>query len=350
MKAGVGIDERLGLSLDQQRTLVQEAARLGYTSLWTPASATGRSAFFTCGQWWQATTAVVPEGLSVGISVVPFPAWSVPTLAAEAATLNAFSGGKHILGIGLGGYPSEAFRQPLGLDLVPPLRLTREYLGATRDLLHGQKVTLDGQAVRLHGLQLGLAAPPTPVYLAAMGPQILRLAGAQADGVTPNWSSPEQIVWLREQVAEGARQAGREPGSVPFAQYIRVCIDDDADAARRAFVANMLGYAMARPGQPTDRGYRAHFGRMGFEEVLGDLEARRQAGAKMDELVDRVPPELALRVGYFGTPDGAAAALRELSRGLDEAMVRLISVRRGDLDGCLAAIGACQPSGWLLSD
>jgi alkanesulfonate monooxygenase SsuD/methylene tetrahydromethanopterin reductase-like flavin-dependent oxidoreductase (luciferase family) len=351
MKVGVGIDERLGLSLDQQRTLVQEAARLGYESLWTPTGTTGRSAFFTCAQWWQASAEVRPGGLDVGISVVPFPAWTVPTLAAQAATLSDFTGGKHILGIGLGGYPSDSFRAPLGLPLVPPLRLTREYLATTRALLNGQTVEHAGQAVNLHGLRLGLDAPPTPVYLAAMGPRILRLAGELADGVTPNWSSPEQIVWLREQVAAGARHAGRDPASIPFAQYIRVCIDEDETAARRAFVANMLGYALARPGQPKDQGYRAHFGRMGFEAVLGELEARRDAGAPVETLVDDVPPELALRVGYFGKPSGAPEALRHLSRGLDEAMVRLITTRPGDLDACLGAIRACRPlsltpAGW----
>jgi alkanesulfonate monooxygenase SsuD/methylene tetrahydromethanopterin reductase-like flavin-dependent oxidoreductase (luciferase family) len=346
MKAGVGIDERLGLGLEQQRTLAQEAARLGYDSLWTPAGATARSAFLTCARWWQATAEVVSGGLTVGISVVPFPAWTVPTLAAEAASVSDLTSGKHILGIGLGGYPSEQFRQPLGLELVPPLRLTREYLEAVRTLLSGGTVEQAGQAVRLHGVQLGLEAPRTPVYLAALGPQILRLAGELADGVTPNWSSAEQIVWLREKVAEGARRAGRDPSSIPFAQYIRVCVDEDEDAARRAFVANMLGYALARPGQPKDRGYRAHFGRMGFDEVLSQIEARRAAGASPGDLVDEVPAELALRVGYFGKPAGAADALRRLSRGLDEAMVRLISVRRGDLEACLTAVRACAPAAW----
>ena len=56
MKAGVGIDPRLGLSVAEQRELVQEAARLGYDSLWTPAGLTARSIFQTCHPWWMATT------------------------------------------------------------------------------------------------------------------------------------------------------------------------------------------------------------------------------------------------------------------------------------------------------
>jgi alkanesulfonate monooxygenase SsuD/methylene tetrahydromethanopterin reductase-like flavin-dependent oxidoreductase (luciferase family) len=346
MRAGVGIDPRLGLSRADQRTLVQEVARLGYDSLWMPAGVTGRSVFQTSVEWWSATTDVVPEGLGIGISVVPFPGWSVPTLAAESATVSEVTGGKFVLGIGLGGYPAESFRANFGLPLVPPVAYTRDYLHTLRGLFAGETVDYTGTGLSLHGAALGIKAPPVPVYLAAMGPQMLRLSGELADGVTPNWSSPEQIVWLREHVAEGARRAGRAASELPFAQYIRVCLDEDEDAARRAFAGQVLGYAIARPGQPKDKGYRAHFGRMGFEDILTELEARRDAGAPMSELVDLVSPELLLQVGYFGHPAGAAAAFKRLSRGHDEAMVRLITVRPADLEACLATVRALEPSGW----
>jgi alkanesulfonate monooxygenase SsuD/methylene tetrahydromethanopterin reductase-like flavin-dependent oxidoreductase (luciferase family) len=336
----------LGLSRAQQRALVQESARLGYQSLWMPAGATGRSVFQTAVEWWQATTEVVDGGLSLGVSVVPFPVWTVPTLAAESASVNEITSGKFILGIGLGGYPAESFRRQFGLPLVPAVALTREFLGTLRRLLNGETVNYQGQAVSLHGVQLAVNAASVPVYLAAMGPQMLRLAGECADGVTPNWSSPEQIAQMRPVVVEGARRAGRAPQSVPFVQYIRVCLDQDVEAARRAFATQVLGYAMARPGQPTDRGYRAHFGRMGFEDILTQLETRRDAGASMAELVEALPAELLLRVGYYGHPSGAAEALRRLSQGLDEAMVRLITVRSGDLEACLTSVRACQPGGW----
>ncbi|MBV9896869.1 MAG: LLM class flavin-dependent oxidoreductase [Chloroflexi bacterium] len=340
MKAGVGIDPRLGLSRQQQTELVKEAARLGFDSLWTPAGVTVRSIFLTCRDWWEAS------GLSVGTSVIPFPGWSLPTLAAEAASLNDLCGGKFSLGIGLGAYPSPALLRQLNLPKVPTVTYTREYLSGLQTLLKGETLDADGQGVKLHGLRLAFEAPKTPVYLAAMGERMLRLAGECADGVTPNWCSAAQIAWMRTYVNQGAQKAGRTAADVPFALYIRVCIDEDEDAARRTFAGNMLGYAMARPGQPKDSGYRAHFGRMGFEEVLTDLERRRDQGAKVSELVDLVPPELLRRVGYFGRADGAAEALRVLAADLDEAMVRLITVRSGDLDACVAAITACQPSGW----
>jgi alkanesulfonate monooxygenase SsuD/methylene tetrahydromethanopterin reductase-like flavin-dependent oxidoreductase (luciferase family) len=346
MQVGVGIDPRLGLSSEQQRALVQESARLGYDSLWTPASLTGRSIFQTCRDWWEATTQIVSDGLRVGTSVIPFPGWTVPTLAAESASLNDVTGGKFNLGIGLGTYPSDTFRQQLGLPLVPPVAYARDYLVTLRGLFKGEKVDHAGAAAQLHGVQLSIAAPPTPVYLAAMGPQMLRLAGARADGVTPNWCSPEQIAWMRQRVAEGASKVNRDPAEVPFALYIRVCVDEDETAARRAFASHVLMYAMARPDIPRDTGYRAHFARMGFDAVLTDLEERREAGVPFSQLLDAVPPDLLHSVGYFGGAAGAADALKRLSRGLDEAIVRLISVREGDLEACMKSIRACRPASW----
>src|SRR5437660_9854787 len=110
MKAGVGIDPRLGLSREQQRVLVKESANLGYDSLWTPAGVTGRSIFQTCRDWWEATTGVVAAGRSVGTSVIPFPGWAVTTLAAESVPLNAITAGQFPLGSGLGVYPAGAVR------------------------------------------------------------------------------------------------------------------------------------------------------------------------------------------------------------------------------------------------
>jgi alkanesulfonate monooxygenase SsuD/methylene tetrahydromethanopterin reductase-like flavin-dependent oxidoreductase (luciferase family) len=346
MKAGVGIDPRLGLSREQQAALVKEAAALGYDSLWTPAGVTGRSIFHICRDWWEATTDVVANGLEVGTSVIPFPGWTVPTLAAESASVNDITAGKFKLGIGLGGYPSEAFRHQLGLPQVPPVAYTRDYVHTLRVLFSGEAVDYTGKGVSLHGVQLGIKAPPVPVYVAAMGPQMLRLAGECADGVTPNWCSAEQIAWMRQHVADGARGAGRDPAEVPFALYIRVCIDEDEEAARRAFATQVLGYALARPGMPKTTGYRAHFARMGFDEVLSNLEARRDSGTSLRELVDSVPQDLLLKVGYFGRAAGAAEAMRRLSQGLDEAMVRLITVSAGDLEACLSAVRACRPDTW----
>ena len=181
------------------------------------------------------------------------------------------------------------------------------------------------------------------MYLAALGPQMLRLTGETADGALLNWATPERIAVSRERIDEGAARAGRDPGSVPMTMYIRVCIDDDVAAARQAFGAQVLSYAMGRPGIPKDAGYRGLFGQMGFDAELSELEQRREQGTAMPELVAAASDEMLQAVGYYGPPGPAPAAFARLSAGLDETIVRVITARPG-LDPVREAMAALTPA------
>ncbi len=175
---------------------------------------------------------------------------------------------------------------------------------------------------------------------------MLRLGGERADGVDLNWCTPEQISWSRERVAEGAARTGRDPSSVTVAEYIRVCVDDDVELARRTFMRNMLGYALGRHvAGPRERrlGYRAHFERMGFAQALSQLDDMRDKGTSFDDLVNAFPGELAQRVGYYGSPSGAAQAVRSLAKGLDTAIVRVVAARPG-VRHVMETVRACQPA------
>jgi alkanesulfonate monooxygenase SsuD/methylene tetrahydromethanopterin reductase-like flavin-dependent oxidoreductase (luciferase family) len=189
-------------------------------------------------------------------------------------------------------------------------------------------------------VQLGFRPPRVPVYLGALGPQMLRLAGAASDGVCLNWCTPEQIAWSRRRIAAGAKKAGRAASDVTVVEYIRVCVDEDVDAARRALARATMGYALARPGASKDQGYRAHFTRMGFDAALTELEARRDQGTAEAELIDAFPADVLSSVAYFGPPAGAAAAFRRLAAGLDVAVVRVVPARPGS-DAVAATMRAC---------
>jgi hypothetical protein len=106
-----------------------------------------------------------------------------------------------------------------------------------------------------------------------------------------------------------------------------------------------MGYALGQR-VPTERerrlGYRAHFERMGYTEALGELDRMRQQSATPDEFADAFPPELLKRVGYYGTPEAAAAAFRRLAEGLDVAIVRVVAARPG-VASVLATLQACRP-------
>jgi alkanesulfonate monooxygenase SsuD/methylene tetrahydromethanopterin reductase-like flavin-dependent oxidoreductase (luciferase family) len=336
MEIGVGLDPTLGLSWEQQRALAREALGLGYSSAWTPSGGSSRDAFHVCAQWALAT-----EGkLGTGISVVPVAFWTVPQLAATAGTVGELNEGRFALGIGTGGAFTERAQAVYGQPAYPPIALMRDYLSTLRPLLSGERVEYSGRTVTLHGVGLGFRPPAVPVHLGALGPQMLRLAGEAADGACLNWCTPQQIAWSRRRIAEGAVRAGRDPAAVKVIEYIRVCVDEDVAAARRAYARATLGYAMARPGTDPSMGYRAHFNRMGFDAALSELEARHAAGASEDELAAACPDELLSSVGYFGPPEGAAAAFRRLAAGLDVAVVRVVPARPGP-ETALTAMRAC---------
>ena len=297
MQIGLGIDGRLVLSDTEQDAVAAEAAALGYTSLWTPA---GEDPFGLCARWHAAS------GLETGISVLPIQSWSAERLIAETRPTVARMGRRFILGVGAGNVRERPVAALRGLRI-----------------------------------SLGTALGAVPIYLGALGPQMLQLAGERYDGAALNWCSPEQTRWSREQVAAGALRARRDPGAVVIHQYIRVCVDPDVAAARAALAKMVLSYAMGRPGADPGKGYRGHFTRMGFDAVLTDLEARRARGAGDDELAALLPDELLARVGYWGRPEDAAAGFAALTAGLDTAVVRVVAATTNGVECVRLAMRSC---------
>jgi alkanesulfonate monooxygenase SsuD/methylene tetrahydromethanopterin reductase-like flavin-dependent oxidoreductase (luciferase family) len=336
MLIGAGLDARLGLSFGELRDVAAEAKRLGFESLWTPAGGVP-DAFHVCAAW------ALDTGLRTGISVVPAARmWTPLALSAQAGTLAQLSGGSFVLGMGTGGYGSQ-FWQSVGLP-DRPIAVMRRYVQTVRSLLAGEPATSDGLTLGPPSMWLGADdLRPVPLYIAALGPQMLRLAGEVADGALLNWATPERIAASRSLVDAGAARADRQAGEVPLTMYIRVCVDDDVPAARRAFAEQVLGYSMGRPGAPVTAGYRGMFGQMGFGEVLSDLEERREAGASMDELADAAPDDMLHAVGYFGPAAGAPGEYARLSAGLDETIVRIITARPGP-EPVVQALAALNPA------
>ncbi len=342
MEIGVGLDGILDLSFTDEAELSAEAARLGYTSLWTPEGQ-GYDSFQVCAHRWQATREVVPEGLTTGISVSPVALRTPISLAMSGGTLSSMTGGRFILGIGSGGIYRPSGRRTFGLPRVSTLAAMRDYLTTVRALLAGEEVTHESPLFELRNAALGIFPPPrTPVFLGALGPWMLRLSGELADGAALNWCTPEMVAWSRERIEEGALSAGRDPAEVRVAEYIRVCVDADVDAARRALARAALGYALGPRRGSKHLGYRAHFDRMGFAGELAALDCMRDRGAAVDEMADAVPDELLGQVGYHGPAEGAAEALGRLSAGLDIAIVRVVPARPG-AEAVLDTMRACRP-------
>ena len=287
MEVGLGVDSRLGLSPAQLRDLGPEASALGYQSLWTNASA-DYDPTLMCVAWHERS------GLATGVSVVPIARNPAPVLALAGRTAHELTGGKFVLGVGSGSVSER------------PIAAVREYID-----------------------ELRRTAKDVPIYVGALGPQMLALAGRHAEGAALNWCTPAQVAWSRERVGPRAK----------LIEYIRVCVDDDVAAARLVLAKQILAYALAaRPSG--SRGYRAHFERMGFGRILDELERKRASGASEDDLARAVPDELLSALGYAGPASGAAAAFKKLSQGLDVAIVRVLVARQGSIEGVRAAMRA----------
>ena len=343
MEVGVGLDGNLDLSFTEEAELSVEAARLGYTSLWTPEGQ-GYDSFQVCAHRWQATREVVSEGLTTGISVSPVALRTPISLAMSAGTLSSMTGGRFILGIGSGVIYRASGRRTFGLPRLSTLAVMRDYLVTVRALLAGEEVTHESPLFELRNASLGIFPPQhTPVYLGALGPWMLRLSGELADGAALNWCTPEMVAWSRERIEEGALSAGRDPADVKVAEYIRVCVDSDVAAARRALATAMLGYALGPRRGGKNLGYRGHFDRMGFAGALTALDRMRDRGAAVDEMADAVPDELLGQIGYYGPAQGAAKALGRISAGLDIAIVRVVPSRPGT-EAVLETMRACRPA------
>jgi alkanesulfonate monooxygenase SsuD/methylene tetrahydromethanopterin reductase-like flavin-dependent oxidoreductase (luciferase family) len=343
VEIGIGLDPTLGLNYDEQAQISAEAARLAYEQIWTPEGS-GEDSFQVCALRWAATREVVPGGLGTGIGVSPVAMRTPMGFAMSAGTLSKMTGGRFILGIGSGQADVPAYRRTWNLKGTSALALMRDYLTTIRGLVRGETVEYEGQSLTLRGAKLAINPPPqTPVYLAALGPQMLRLGGEAADGLCLNWCSAEQVAASRELVSEGAERAGRDPAEVKIAEYIRVCVDEDEDVARRAFTRSMMTYALGQLGAPP-RSYRAHFERMGFADDLRRIDEMRSSQAPQDEIVDAFPEKMLRTVGYFGKPSGAAAAFRSIAEGLDLAIVRVVAARPG-IEATRAVMQACAPKG-----
>ena len=347
MDIGVGLDPTLGLNLDEQRTVSKKAAELGYQSIWTPEG-TGQDSYQICLMRWAASKDIVDEGLETGIAVSPV-MWRTPMAFAMAGgTVSEITGGKFIMGIGAGGAYRSDVRKVIGAGKISALKMMKDYLVIMRTLLQGEKVSYNGTVATLTSGSLAIFPPPkTPVYLGALGPKMLQLAGEHADGAALNWCAPEQIEWSREQIAEGAKRSDRDPTDIKVSEYIRVCVDDDEDKARIGLAKATMFYALGAK-VPTERerkfGYRAHFERMGFTSELAKLDEMRTSGASRNDVADAFPVDLLRSVGYFGKAEGAAKEMARLSKGLDNSIVRVVSSSPGTLEGTLSVLNACAPA------
>lgn len=167
--------------------------------------------------------------IELGTAVVPTYPRHPMMLAAQALTTQAASDGRLMLGIGLS--HQIVIESMFGYSFEKPARHMREYLSVLMPLVHGAAASFTGETLTAHGSVNVPGADPFPVLVAALGPRMLELTGALADGTITWMTGPatlerHTVPAITKAAADAGRPAPRVVVSLP------VCVTDDVDGAR----------------------------------------------------------------------------------------------------------------------
>ena len=231
-----------------------------------------------------------------------------PTILANAAaTVNEISEGRAVLGMGTGDGP--VYR--LGRTATR-LAQFEEGIRTLRALLQGKPISVPGGKERREGkVTLRVGKLPVPVYISAEGPRTLRLAGRAADGVILGSGFDLRVLdWARDQIAEGAREAGRSPSEIDIMPAGMIYVDADGKRARRLVrprLANRAhhNFRFTMETVPPEEAAGVQRFMEGFD-VTKPIEERVNPNLVSDYLVERFT--------IAGTPEECAAKIRRLEQ------------------------------------
>lgn len=195
----------------------------GFASAWTP------QIFGVDALTALAVVAREVPDIEIGTAVVPVYPRHPMVLAAQALTVQQVSGGRLNLGVGLS--HQVVIEGMLGIPWVHQARYAREYLSILAPLLRGEGVAFEGETLTMKGgLEIRDLAP-VPVLLAALGPNMLAVAGELADGTATWMTGPTTIGnHVVPTIRAAASEAGRPDPRIVVA--LPTCVTDDVDGAR----------------------------------------------------------------------------------------------------------------------
>lgn len=295
-----------GMTPEDQLELVKEADRLGYHSVWV-AEAYGSDAV-TVLTWFAAHT----KSIGLGSGILQMTSRAPAMTAMTAATLDALSGGRVLLGLGLSG--PQVVEGWYGLEYTKPLQRTREYVEIVRKILKREgPLEYRGQVYRLpvpdsEGKALKLIIHPVrdsiPVYLAAIGPKNVELAGEIAEGWLPAFFSPDHMDLFSSSLEAGAARSGKTIDDIDIAPNAMVAIGEDLDTCYD-WVRPVYGLYMGGMGSKKYNFYGKLATRYGFEDAYRDIQERYLSGDKFGAY-QAVPEELIDATALVGPPERIA--------------------------------------------
>lgn len=273
-----------GFTVTDTVELAHEAEASGYRDVWLAESA------FTDAFVPAAAIAASTSRIRVATGIVGIFGRTAAVMALSASSLAQLSTGRAVLGLGLQARPY--VENWHGVPFERPLARLRDYVEIVRRAVRGERVTWNGQAVTIREFELMAEPRDVPIYLAAMGPKSIQLAGEVADGILGAFYSPG---YLRRTVLPnleiGARRAGRSLDGFDVASIIPMLVSDEPDA-REQMKPRLLMSVTALRSSPF---YRESFVQAGFGGAADAAIAAVQRGdvnaglaAIPNELVDEL--------------------------------------------------------------
>lgn len=300
---GVGTFISPGRSLDAAVERVRLAESLGYDSTWVTHIA-GRDSLTVL-----AAYAARSERIRLGTGVLPIYSRTPVATAQTAATIDELSGGRMVLGLGVS--HRVTVENWYGQAIDRPVAEMREYVGAVRAMLRGENPPPGGKwPTSFHFMGYEVRSD-LPIYVAALSPGMLRLAGEIGDGVLLWLCDPPYVrdVVIPE-VAKGRERAGKDLDGFDVVPAVPVAVTSDRAATLDRVRGDLVTY-LSLPF------YRSMLERSGFEAEIAGFDEGIAAG-DVERAKSAMSEAMLDSLGGFGDGDDVRAAV---NRYLDAGAV-----------------------------
>jgi alkanesulfonate monooxygenase SsuD/methylene tetrahydromethanopterin reductase-like flavin-dependent oxidoreductase (luciferase family) len=261
---GIGTFISPGRSLERAITRARLADELGFDSVYTIQVA-GRDALTVLSAY-----AVTTNRIRLGTGVLPIFSRTPVATAQTAATIDELSGGRMVLGLGVS--HQVTVENWFDSKIEKPVTQMREYAGIVRAILGGQQPS-EGKFFNTKFQFMGYEPrPELPVYIAALSPNMLQLAGEIADGVmlwVCNHAYVRDVVI--PEVTKGREKAGKTLEGFDVVAAVPSALTDDREATFGALRQELVTY-FSLPF------YRAMIERSGYAECVNAFDEGMQAG------------------------------------------------------------------------
>ena len=260
------------------RAVAELAEELGYDSLWAGEHLSFHNPILDLGVALSAFAAWT-ERIALGAGILLLPLRHPGLVAKQAASLDYLSGGRLLLGVGVGGEGPGDF-EAAGVPRSERGARADEGIRALRALFGDAPASFAGRFHRFEGVSIApRAAQPggPPILVGGRSEAARRRAGRLGDGWLPYLVSPRRFAAGAEEVRAHAEAAGRDPDALRHVVVAFARVDDDGERAR----AGAMRHLSERYGMPFERHHVEQLCVVGTpEECAARARSYQQAGVR----------------------------------------------------------------------